>query len=318
MNTFAEIITEIKKYQTIIIHRHLHPDPDAIGTQSGLAFSLRAAYPDKKILMTGSEVGDLDFIATMDEVSDADYQEALVIVVDCANQPRVSDQRFHDGQKLIKIDHHPNVDPYGDLQYVDDQASSTSEIIFELIASSNGELVLNAAVAASLYAGIVGDTGRFLFNSTSSRTFAIASELVGTGIDHTAISQNIQEVTLAQAKLQNMALDTLELDPSGAAMIMITAADLAKYHINFEQAKAAVSTPGRLKEVMTWVTFTEKPDGTYRVSYRSKGPVINTLAQKHDGGGHDLASGANAQDLKEVQEIFQELIAVTKKYKGEK
>lgn len=313
---FAQILQEIKKYNTIIIHRHQHPDPDAIGSQSGLGFAIKAGFPDKKVLLAGEDVGDLDFIATMDQVKDADYKGALVIVIDTANTPRISDERFDKGQELIKIDHHPNDDNYGDVVYVDDAASSASEIVARLINFSDGELKMNQAVAASLYAGIVGDTGRFLFNSTSSETFKIASELVATGIDHTKISQNIQEVTLEQARLQNKVFDLMHVDPSGAAYIMVTQDQMKELGINFEQAKAVVGGPGRVKDIKAWVSFTEKPDGSYRVSYRSKGPIVNELAKKHHGGGHALASGADAKDMAEVKQIFDELVQTTKEYEG--
>lgn len=317
MNKFSTILEKIAEYDKIIIHRHQSPDPDALGSQSGLAFALRNAYPEKQILMAGETVGDLGWIATMDQVADADYVGALVIVVDTANTPRISDQRFLQGAELIKIDHHPNDDSYGDLQYVDDLASSSSEIIAELIESSNGVLSLTTESAFSLYAGIVGDTGRFLFSSTGASTFAVAAKLVETGIDHNRISQNIQSVTFAQAKLQNAALNDLTIDPSGAAYVVITQDKLTELGIDQEGAKVVVGGPGRLKEVLAWLTFVQKADGTFRVHYRSKGPIINELAKKHEGGGHALASGANAKDEAEIQQIVQELIATTLAYKKE-
>ena len=95
----------------------------------------------------------------------------------------------------------------------------------------------------------------------------------------------------------------------------MTQDDLKKLGLTDDQSNVAVSTPGRIKDVLAWNVFVEKPDGTYRVHYRSKGPVINELAAKHDGGGHALASGANAKDLDEVKQIFAEVVEVTKKYK---
>jgi phosphoesterase RecJ-like protein len=88
------ILEQIKAYDTIIIHRHINPDPDALGSQGGLAASIQAAYPDKRVLKAGGDVGNLDWLSTMDDVQDADYQNALVISVDTADTPRVSDQRF--------------------------------------------------------------------------------------------------------------------------------------------------------------------------------------------------------------------------------
>lgn len=129
MNVQEEILTAIKEYQTIIIHRHQRPDPDALGSQVGLAEILRASFPEKAIYQVGGPVEGLDYLAEMQEISDEVYKNALVIVTDTANSPRVSDQRYANGAKLIKIDHHPNDEPYGDLVWVDTTASSCSEMI---------------------------------------------------------------------------------------------------------------------------------------------------------------------------------------------
>ena len=89
MNTFDEILGKIKEYDTIILHRHTNPDPDAIGAQAGLAKSLRLAFPEKTILCTGeNDVGDLAWINTMDEVKDSDYEGALVITTDTPQRSR--------------------------------------------------------------------------------------------------------------------------------------------------------------------------------------------------------------------------------------
>lgn len=314
MSTFAEIYEKITQYQTIILHRHTNPDPDAIGSQAGLARSLRLKFPDKRILCAGeNDEGDLAWINTMDHVEKSDYEGALVITTDTANTPRVSNKLYDQGDLLIKIDHHPDVDPYADMSYVDPDASAACEIIADFILQEH--LPLPSEVAYPLYAGIVGDTGRFMYPETSAHTFEIATILAKTGINVNEIARNISDVTFEQAKLQAMCLDFMKVDPSGAAYAVLTQDDLQKLGIRNDQASVTVSTPGRIKDIIAWNVFIQKPDKTFRVHYRSKGPVINHLAEQHDGGGHALASGANAKDMDEVKQIFQELVEVTKKYK---
>lgn len=312
MNTFDEIFKKINDYSTIIIHRHQHPDPDALGSQAGLARSLKLAFPEKKILCAGGPEGDLVWINKMDEVKDEDYQGALVITVDTANTPRISDDRFRMGDFLIKMDHHPDVDPYGDLRYVEPENPAAAEIIFDFIKAE--KLPLTKEVAYPIYAGMVGDTGRFMYAETTPATLKAAYELAATGIDITEIAMNISTVTLEQAKLQNSVIDLLHVDPCGAAYAVVTQQQLHKLGINEDQASATIGTPGRIKGIIAWNIFVEKADGTYRVHYRSKGPIINQLAEQHNGGGHALASGANAVDMKEVEQIFAEVVEVTKKY----
>ncbi|CCI87981.1 DHH family phosphoesterase [Lactobacillus gigeriorum] len=315
-STFEEIYEKIKAYPTIILHRHTSPDPDAIGSQAGLARSLRLQFPDKRILCAGeNDEGDLAWINTMDEVKPEDYQGALVITTDTANTPRISNKNYNKGDFLIKIDHHPDVDPYADMSYVDPDAPAASEIVADFIMQMN--MPLTKEVAAALYAGIVGDSGRFMYPETSVHTFEVAAKLANTGIDLTQIARNISDVTFAQAKLQAAVLDYMTVDPCGAAYAVLMQADLKKLGISDDQASVTVSTPGRIKDIKAWNVFVEKPDGTYRVHYRSKGPVINHLAEKHNGGGHALASGANAKDLEEVKQIFAEVVEVTKKFNEE-
>ena len=318
MNSFAEIIATIKKYDRIIILRHQNPDPDALGSQAGLATAIRQAYPDKKVLVGGNDTEGLKWLSTAQKVSDEDYQGALVIAVDTANEPRIDDQRYNDGAFLVKIDHHPNDEPYGDQLFVNTDASSCSEIIADLIDSSD-ELQLTEEVAYYLYAGIVGDTGRFLYPSTTEHTMQVAGKFIALGVDTAGINNKMNEVSLKQAKLQGFIYDILQIDDSGAALAIIDDDLMKKLNLNQEEANSVVSTPGRLKEVCSWMEAVQKDDGTFRVHLRSQGPVINELAKRHDGGGHPLASGATAKDLDEVKQMFKELIKIVTDFnqKGE-
>ena len=315
MSRFDDVYEKILQYPTIIIHRHTSPDPDAIGSQAGLARSLSEKFPEKKILCAGeNDEGDLAWINHMDEVKAADYKGALVITTDTANTPRISNKLYDQGDFLIKIDHHPDVDPYADMSYVDPDAPAACQIIVDFINKEN--LPMNKEIAYPLYAGLVGDTGRFMYPETSAHTFEVAAELAATGINITEIARRLSDVTFEQAKLQAMVLENMTVK-DGAAYAVLTQDDLKKLGVNYEQTSVAVSTPGRIKDILAWNLFVQKPDGTFRVHYRSKAPVINQLAEKHDGGGHALASGANAKNMDEVKQIFDELVDVTKKYKEE-
>lgn len=309
-----QIIAKIETYDTIIIHRHVNPDPDAIGSQVGLAEVLRNSYPDKTVYQVGSDTGNLAWLANVQEIEPATYQGALVIVTDTANSPRISGETFNLGAELIKIDHHPNDDPYGDLNWVLPDASSTSEIIIDIVNNSEGHLQFNQAAARVLYAGIVGDTGRFMFNSTSPHTMECAAQMMTFDIHHDKLNQKMNEITLEQAKLQGYLFDQLQVNDQQVAYLVVDRATQARLHVEPQQVHSIVGTPGRLKGVLTWVIFVQQADDTYRVHFRSKGPIINELAKQHDGGGHPLASGAKAADQAEIDTIIAELSALAAQY----
>ena len=306
-----EIRTQIENYDTIIIHRHQRPDPDAIGSQVGLRNILRANYPEKNVLATGFEEPTLTWMASMDEVSDAFYQSALVIVCDTANTPRIDDDRYSSGDFLLKIDHHPNDDAYGDLYWVNTAASSTSEMIAEL--SYQLGWTVPSEAARLLYAGIVGDTGRFLYPSTSSRTLELAAQLRKADFDFAALGRQMDSFPYKIAKLQGYIFDHLEVDENGAARVLLTRSFLDSQGLTDAETSAIVSTPGKIDTISCWGIFVEQEPGRYRVRLRSKTHPINEIAKRHEGGGHPLASGANSYSLEENDQIYHELQEVAKK-----
>lgn len=315
MDVVKEILTKIKMYQTIIIHRHQRPDPDAIGSQVGLAEILRESFPEKNIYQVGGPVEGLEFLAQMNEVSDETYKNALVIVTDTANSPRISDERYDLGAELIKIDHHPNDDPYGDLVWVNTKASSCSEIIADFYHLNQDELVLNSNAARLLYAGIIGDTGRFLYPSTTPHTLEVAAELMSFDFNPAELNRELEQIPMNVAKLAGYVYQNIEVDEQGAAKVILPQSLLDEYGIVDSDTAAIVSLPGVIDEVLAWGIFVEQPQGYYRVRLRSKGPVINELAKKHHGGGHPLASGANAKDQKEIKAIYEAIQKLCKEYK---
>ncbi|WP_373841853.1 bifunctional oligoribonuclease/PAP phosphatase NrnA [Limosilactobacillus sp.] len=307
----TEIFQQIKKYNKIIIHRHQRPDPDAIGSQVGLAEILKASFPYKQIYVVGKHIPDFDWIGTMDSIDNQTFDDALVIVTDTANAPRIDDRRFNNGDKLIKIDHHPNDEPFGDLMWVVPTASSCSEMIYDFYQHFAKELKLPKKAASALYAGIIGDTGRFLYPATTPRTMLVAGALMAAGANAAAISQHENEITLPLARLSAYVYEHLTILNHGAAYVVLTNELLAKFGLTEAGTSAVVSLPGRIKDVRAWAIFVEQTDGHYRIRLRSKGPAINGLAKKHNGGGHALASGAKAEDQAEIKEVIAQLDQLT-------
>ncbi|WP_019154829.1 DHH family phosphoesterase [Robertmurraya massiliosenegalensis] len=302
-----KILETIQKYDTIIIHRHVRPDPDAYGSQGGLAELLKASFPDKSIYMVGKEEPSLNYLSRLDQISDDTYNGALVIVTDTANEARICDERYKLGDYVIKIDHHPNEEPYGDMIWVDTDASSCSEMIYDLyLEGKNSGLKMSDTAARLLYAGIVGDTGRFLYPSTTEKTFAYASELIKYKFDRTELFDRMYELPPNLVKLNGYVLQNFNMNEHGVASMILNKELLKEFGTVPSEASLLVSILGNVKGILAWVFFIEEAD-QIRVRLRSKGPVINTIARNYNGGGHPLAAGASIYSWDEVANVMKEL-----------
>lgn len=308
-----KILNTIKEYETIIIHRHVRPDPDALGSQGALAEIIKESFPEKSVYVVGEEDEALTFLNRMDNISDEQYEGALVIVCDTANEPRISDERYKLGDMLIKIDHHPNEDKYGDLIWVDTTASAVSEMIYEfyLFGKEQG-LLLNKKAAELIYAGIIGDTGRFLFSNTTEKTFHYASELISSGIDFTAIYDQLYKRSLELIHLNGYVLQHFTFE-DGVGVMKISSSILEQFDVSPSEASLLVNSFSDVDGLKAWVFFIEE-NGQIRVRFRSKGPVVNTIAKRFDGGGHPLAAGATIYSWDDVDDIVNQLKDVVKSY----
>ncbi|MBU9721133.1 MULTISPECIES: DHH family phosphoesterase [Bacillaceae] len=301
-----EIIKKIREHDTIIIHRHVRPDPDAIGSQAGLKELIKTNYPNKTVYLAGEQEESLAFLQEMDTIDDSVFHQALIIVCDTANTERIDDDRYKNGAFLIKIDHHPNVDEYGDMAWVDTNASSTCEMICDLFSEEGDVIQFSDEASRLLYAGIVGDTGRFKFSNTTKKTFYHASRLINANFDPTDLYDAMYETSLPLLRLKGYVLSEVEIRESGAGVVYLTKDILEKFNVDSKEAAGIVNAFSTLKGIKSWVFFVEEPD-VIRVRLRSKGPEIHKLAEKYNGGGHPMASGASVTTWDETKEFLVEL-----------
>ncbi|MBS4199962.1 bifunctional oligoribonuclease/PAP phosphatase NrnA [Bacillus sp. FJAT-49732] len=307
-----QILEAIQRFDTIIIHRHVRPDPDAYGSQGGLAEILKASFPNKKICVVGKRDESLDYLFVPDKIANQQYEGALVIVCDTANQERICDDRYTLGDMLIKIDHHPNEDRYGDLLWVDTSASSTSEMIYEFyLYGKNDGLKMTDEAARLIFSGIVGDTGRFIYPSTTQKTFDYAGELIGYQFDRTSLFNEMYEMEPKLIRLQGYVYDHFTMNENGAATIVLNKEILNDYDVTASEASILVSSLGSIKGIKAWCFFIEE-EAEIRVRLRSKGPIVNTIAMKYNGGGHPLAAGASVNSWGEVEKVKREIEEICK------
>lgn len=287
------ILQKIKEFNTIIIHGHIRPDGDCIGSQYGLYHIIKASFPEKNVIVTGETSDYVAFVGAPVLLEDeALFDNALSICVDCATSQRLSDPRYEKAKYSIKIDHHIPVDDYGDYQYVDTTAPACCQIITEFYMKFSDQLVMTKEAALALYVGISTDTGRFKFDSVNSRTFKAAALLLDNGVDLGYVDNNLSVETLKTLKLKGYALSNFKFTDNGFAYLVITRDVINEYEVTDEEAAALVSVISTIDFCPVWALFIEYP-GEIRIRLRSRGPVINLLAEEYNGGGHAKASGAS-------------------------
>lgn len=309
------ILKKIKEFNTIIIHGHYRPDGDCIGSQYGLMHIIKATYPNKNVIITGETSDFVSFIGAPTLLEDESlFENALSICVDCATSERLSDTRYNKAKYSIKIDHHIDVEKYGDYQYVDTTAPACAQIITEFYLKFKDELIMNKEAATALYVGISTDTGRFKFDSVNSRTFMAAAALVDFGVDLGYIDNQLSVETLQTLKLKGYCLSNFKMTENGFAYIIMKRDTINEFGVSDEDAAAQVSTISTIEGCPVWAIFMEYPT-EIRIRLRSRGPVINLLAEEYGGGGHAKASGARLNDWTQLDKFVKNADTLVKKYK---
>lgn len=309
-----KILELIKKYNRIIIFGHVRPDGDCIGSQFGLYEIIRNSFPDKEVYISGETSKFVSFIAKPSFVSDDLIKGSLAIVVDVANGERTSDKRFKDCDYILKIDHHPTIDNFGDYNYVDDKAPACTQIIAEFYFKYQNELKINKAAATALYVGIYTDTGRFKYDSVKSKTFITAAKLLDLGVDLTYVDNNLSVEPINALKLRGYCLSNFNITENGFAYLVITRDIIEKYGVTDEDAASQVTTISTIDVCPVWALIIEYPT-EIRIRLRSRGPIINEIAAKYQGGGHPKAAGAHLDSFADLDGFVKDMDNFVKNYK---
>lgn len=313
------ILCEIKKYDTIIISRHQRPDGDAVGSSLGLAKMLKASFPRKRIFVDNEDYSEyVAFLGSEGEhPTDDDYINALAIVVDTGNMQRISNKRVTLAKKLVKIDHHIDDNPYGDISWVEDERSSTCEMIVDFYMTFHDELVLDKDSATCLYAGMVTDSGRFRFRGTDSNTMLCASELLKRDIDTETLFANLYIDDYDNMIFRAKMAARIKITENGVAWLHVSRALRKRRGLSLEEASNIVSIMDSIKGSLIWIAFIENDDGSTRVRLRSRFVEVQELATHYHGGGHACASGATVYSKEEEAALLCDADKILKKYKSE-
>ena len=318
MNSFKQIYKCIKNYNKIVIARHVGPDPDALGSQLGLKDVILNTFPEKKVYAIGVSTSKHKYIGDLDKFNEDMYKDSLLIVLDTPNVSRIDGVDVNRFEYKIKIDHHPFMEKFADIELIDDTASSASQLVIELI--KNTKLIPNKSCAEKLYIGLVADTNRFLYYYTTPKTFDLVSYIIKeTNIDFTKLYENMYLRSLHDLKFQSYIINNLTLTDNGFGYIKLDQNILDEFNIDAATASNMVNYLTYIDGMYSWAIFAyDKANENIRGSIRSRGPIINKIAENYNGGGHIYASGVRINDFNTVDLIIKDLDKLCEEYKNEK
>ncbi len=299
------IYDKIVEYDSIIIQRHKAPDLDALGSQFGLSKSLKKSFPEKSIYVVGDITEKYLFMGGFDTVSDEVFKNSLVIALDSGSKELISDERYKLSPFLIKLDHHVNRDHYGDICCVKEDYSSTCEIVVEFI--KDFDLVMDLDIAKTLYYGMVTDSGRFLYNSITTRTFELAAYLFGYGIDVDEVYPNIYTSSEETVRLRGYFMQNF-IRQGNVAFLKHTFEELEEFDFDFfTMSRGMVNVMSGVEGINIWCNFTEKSKNEIICELRSSIFPIVEVATKWGGGGHKLACGCTLTSWEDVDTLIEDL-----------
>lgn len=312
------ILEKIREYDTIILSRHRRPDGDAVGSTKGMQRILQLSFPAKRVILQNEDFSDyLSFLGPEEPVVDAGvYGEALVIVLDTATTVRVSNNRLPMAREIIKIDHHIVVEDYGVLNWVEDWRSSACEMVTDFYRTFSDTLKIDVQAATCLFAGMVTDSGRFMYSSTGGTTMELAGLLLNQGVDTTTLYANLYLTDLNYKYYEARIFRMIRLTENGVAHLHITGKTREEFNLSLEDACTAVSFMDSIKGSIVWIAFIDYPDGSIRVRLRSRFIAIDKLANRYNGGGHENASGATIHSISEKRRLLAEADGMVKAYKA--
>jgi len=314
MKLFRDILKLIKKYNNIVIARHVGADPDALGSQFALKELLKENFKDKNIYAVGSIASKFRFMGILDKPDGLDLSKTLLIVLDTPDLKRIEgidDIDLYDC--VIKIDHHPFVEKYGHIEYIE-ECSSTSQIIFKFILDT--KLKMTCKIAENIYIGIIGDTDRFLHDYTTNETLSLTSKLLEISkIDFTKLYEPLYSRPISEVRFQGYIYQNLCLTENNVAYIKLTDDIMKKYEVDSSAAGNMINDLKFVNEILVWVFLSEDVKmNIIKANIRSRGPMINEVASMFGGGGHKFASGVRLTNWEDADALINALDVAAKEF----
>jgi phosphoesterase RecJ-like protein len=302
-----QVLGEVRDGQRFVLVTHENPDGDALGSLVGMHNVLRALGKDSVMFMSADEFPlpyeyrffDLTGLAS---VAPDDIDERTVIYLDCGNIDRNPLEIVkRDDTHIVNIDHHHDNTRFGTVDWVDDEASCTAELVWDLMRALEIEPTLT--IAEALYVGLVTDTGRFMYENTGARAHVMAAELIGAGVDVAGVYKRLYEdMPFAKLELLSRALAKVERYDGGA----LTIARLSRDDFRLAGAEESYSegvidhlrsVEGTKVAAMSRELLADTANGRKKVSLRATGDDVDVsaIARAGGGGGHRRAAGFSTE-----------------------
>ena len=302
----TQVVAAINGNDRFVVVTHENPDGDALGSMLATTLGLRAAGKDASMYLTGTaplpaEYAFLD-LAELSRTLPDDLGERVLLAVDCANERRIGESATGvDGAKLVvNVDHHHDNDRFGDVSLIDDAASSTAEIVRDILREL--DVTLTREIAQALYVGLVTDTGRFQYSNTTPKALELAAELVAAGADVHDVFRHVYEtVQFAKLKLLARALERAEIYEGGGLVVSyLLKDDFAQVGAEEPYSEGIIDHLRSVEgsEMVALIREPPRNDGpARRISLRSSHDEVDVsaIARASGGGGHRQAAGFSSE-----------------------
>ncbi|MEF9990471.1 MAG: bifunctional oligoribonuclease/PAP phosphatase NrnA [Romboutsia sp.] len=305
INNIDKIIDYIDGSNYFVVTSHVSPDGDNLGSTLSMFYLLKKLGKEVNYVMDDSFPLNLRFLIEGEHIiksNEFNMKEYTIIALDSGDKARicVSQEIKDNAENIICIDHHASNDIYGDLNYVDIDASSTSELVYNILVryeERHNIKIIDEKVATALYTGLVTDTGNFSYSNTHASSFEMAKELLNREAKKDSVIQNVfQSNPYNYYKLLGEALNTLDI-VNGVASIMLTKEMLKRNQISFNDIDGVASFTRDIQGVEVGILLKEKKENEVKISLRSKNYVdVSEIAKSFGGGGHVRAAGCTIND----------------------
>ncbi|MBQ8142784.1 MAG: bifunctional oligoribonuclease/PAP phosphatase NrnA [Bacilli bacterium] len=313
-NKFKYLEKKIAEYDRIVVYRHSSPDFDALGAQMGLVTWIKDNFPQKEVHYVGDRHTTFmpDLFPEPEQVSEEWYRQPhLAITVDVSNLPRVACEHLSFAKEVIKIDHHPlprEEEKFGDYLIVYPERPAAAELIALFALSRSKKFKFSKEAATYCYTGIVGDTGRFMYQDTDGATLRISADLLDLGIDKTKIYDLMYETDIRRMNILRYCLNNYKVTDKGTCYFVFDKETIKELDMNENEGNLHINQFRNLKGVRVVASITWKEEKQeYRVSLRSSHLHVAPVARQFAGGGHDFAAGCRLLTLDELPSLIQAL-----------